>query len=219
MVLQLPGSQAVKKRWIGAFVFLAGIVLATLSYNLWDIPLAYYCKGLSRSVLDIAETVTIAGESKWYYILFVPAYIVYRFLLRNNLWSKRILFLFLSISASGLINMLIKWLTGRNRPINLFKSGLFGFNYLKVVYESTSFPSGHTVTAFALATAIAIIYPRWSIPAFTAALAIGISRILITSHYLSDVIAGAGVGILCVLALKFIFDRLNVEVTEKERCG
>ena len=206
-----------KQRWIAVFVILVCAALAALSYNLWDIELAYYCKGLGRSVLDIAETITVAGESRWYYILFVPAYIVFRFVLKNKLWAGRFLFLFLSISASGLINLLIKWLAGRHRPINLFSSGLFGFDYFRATYEFTSFPSGHSVTAFTLAAAISILFPRWSIPAFAAAVAIGMSRIMITSHYLSDVIAGAGIGILCVLAVKYIFDRYKIELAGKEK--
>ena len=127
----------------------------------------------------------------------------------------RILFIVLSISVSGLINMLIKWLTGRHRPMNMFNSGLFGFDYFRVIHESTSFPSGHTVTAFTLAAAISILFPSLRIPAFAAAVAIGMSRILITAHYLSDVLAGAGIGILCTLVVKYFFDRYNVELARK----
>ena len=204
-----------KKSWLVAIILFLVCVLAIISYNFWDVSLAYYCKGLSRSVLDIAEIITITGESRWYFILLVPAYIILRFVLKNKLWSMRILFLLISISASGLINLLIKWLTGRHRPVNLFNNGLFGFDYFRMIYESTSFPSGHAVTAFTLAAAISIIFPRWSIPAFVAAVAIGVSRVMITSHYLSDVLAAAGVGILCTLAVKYIFDRYNVELAQK----
>ncbi len=201
-----------KKRWIAAIVLLVCFVLAALSYNYWDIPLAYYCRALSQPVLDIAQIVTITGEAKWYYILFVPAYVVLRFVRKNKLWSMRILFIVLSISASGLINILIKWLAGRNRPMNLFNNGQFGFDYFRVIHESTSFPSGHTVTAFTLAAAISILFPSLRIPAFAFAVAVGMSRILITAHYLSDVLAGAGIGILCTLVVKYFFDRYNVEL-------
>ena len=204
-----------RKRWIAAIVLLLCSALAAASYNYWDVPLAYYCKGLSRSILDITEIVTIAGESKWYYILLVPSYAVLRFVLKNKLWSMRILFFFISISTSGLINLLIKWLAGRHRPIGMFNNGLFGFEYFRVIHESTSFPSGHTVTAFSLATAVSILFPRWSIPAFAVAVAIGVSRILITSHYLSDVLAGAGMGIFCTLVVKYFFDKYNVKLVGK----
>jgi membrane-associated phospholipid phosphatase len=205
----------VKKKWIAAIIFPLCSVLAILSYNFWDVPLAYYCRQLSLSVLDIAQIVTTAGESKWYYILFVPAFLILHFVVKNKLWSMRILFLFTAISASGLINLLIKWLAGRNRPINLFNNGQFGFDYFRVIHESTSFPSGHAVTAFTLAAAVGILFPRWSIPAFAAAVTIGISRVMITSHYLSDVFAGAGVGILSALAVKYFFDRYKVELSRK----
>ncbi len=204
-----------KKRWIAAIVLLICFVLAALSYNYWDIPLAYYCRALSQPVLNIAQIVTIAGESQWYYYLLVPAYLVLRFIRKNQLWSQRILFFFVSISASGLLSSLIKWLAGRNRPMNLFNSGQFGFDFFRTIHESTSFPSGHTVTAFSLAAAVSILFPRFRIPAFAAAVAIGMSRIMITAHYLSDVLAGAGIGILCTLAVKYYFDRYNVNLARK----
>lgn len=204
-----------KKRWIAAVTLLLCSVLAAVSYNLWDVPLAYYCAHLNRSALDIAEIVTTSGESKWYYILLVPAYVVLHFVLKNKLWSMRVFFILVSISASGLINVLIKWIAGRNRPINLFRNGSYGFDYFRMIHESTSFPSGHTVTAFTMAAAVSILFPRWGIPAFLAAIAIGVSRVLITSHYLSDVFAGVGLGVVCTLIVKYVFDRYNVELVRK----
>jgi len=205
-----------KSRIVALIVIMSLSLTALLSYNLWDISLAYYCKGLSQSILNIAETVTIAGESKWYYILFIPAYLILRFVFKNQSWSRKILFLLVSISASGLINLLIKWLAGRHRPVDFFNKGLFGFDYFGgLVYETTSFPSGHAVTAFTLATAVAVLFPRLRIPAFAAAAAIGISRIMLTSHYLSDVLIGAACGILYALTVKYIFDRYNIELVQK----
>lgn len=205
-----------KNRIITLIVITSFSLVAFLSYNFWDIPLACYCKGLSQSVLNIAETVTITGESKWYYILFIPAYLILRFTLKNQDWSRKILFLLVSISASGLINLLIKWLAGRHRPVDFFNKGLFGFDYFGgLVYETTSFPSGHAVTAFTLATAITVLFPRWRILAFAAATAIGMSRIMLTSHYLSDVLIGAACGIIYALTVKYIFDRYNIELVQK----
>jgi membrane-associated phospholipid phosphatase len=200
-----------KKRWIALIVFFLTTLLIAVSYFNWDIPLMNYCKGLDVSILNIAQIVTALGKSTWYFILFVPAYILFRFVWKNKLWSMRFLFLFISISASGLISMLIKWLAGRYRPIMLGK-GFFGFNFFGVGYEWTSFPSGHSITAFSLAAAISILFPRAGIPAFIIAISIGISRIIITAHYLGDVIGGAGIGILCTLAVKYFFDRNKIQL-------
>lgn len=63
-----------------------------------------------------------------------------------------------------------------------------------------SFPSGHTATAFAAATMLHHEYGGrsvwYSVGGYTAAVATGISRILNNRHWISDVVAGAGIGIV-----------------------
>lgn len=204
-----------KKRWIALLIVAAGALLSYLAYPQWDITIAYMCRGLSRRILDMAEIVTIAGDSKWYFILFVPAFLIFRFFLKNKNWSMKILFLLVSIAASGLINAVIKWIAGRNRPINLFNHGFFGFNYFEIGYELNSFPSGHAVTVFALATALSILFPRIGFLAFIPATAVAASRVMITSHFVSDVMTGAAVGAVCALGVKYCFDRLKIEFTPR----
>ncbi len=66
--------------------------------------------------------------------------------------------------------------------------------------QPTSFPSGHTAEAFAAATFLAKEYGDQSIwyavGGYTAATGIGVMRILNNRHWISDVLAGAGIGIL-----------------------
>jgi hypothetical protein len=63
-----------------------------------------------------------------------------------------------------------------------------------------SFPSGHTTQAFAAATIFAKEYgyrsPWYSIGAYTVATGVGAMRILNNRHWFSDVLAGAGIGVL-----------------------
>jgi membrane-associated phospholipid phosphatase len=76
----------------------------------------------------------------------------------------------------------IKFTAGRTRPD--------GSN-------SHSFPSGHSASAFATATVIQKEYGwKAGIPAFAVAGFVASSRVQMRKHYLSDVIAGATVGIL-----------------------
>ena len=62
-----------------------------------------------------------------------------------------------------------------------------------------SFPSGHTATAFMTATMLHQEYgwrnPWFSIGGYTAAAITGVSRVFNNRHWLSDVVAGAGIGI------------------------
>ncbi|MDR1645886.1 MAG: phosphatase PAP2 family protein [Tannerellaceae bacterium] len=69
---------------------------------------------------------------------------------------------------------------------------------------NNSFPSGHTATAFVGAHILFREYheasPWIGLAGYTAATAVGLSRIVNNRHWLNDVAAGAGLGILCVEA-------------------
>lgn len=70
----------------------------------------------------------------------------------------------------------------------------------------TSFPSGHTMSAFALYGFIAFILSgkrMWGLVLFVIALLIGISRIYLVQHFFKDIYAGAFLGVL--LAMVFYF--------------
>ena len=75
--------------------------------------------------------------------------------------------------------------------------------------DQFSFPSGHTITAFAVAMSIGAFYPTIRAELMFCAASVAVSRILLGMHFLSDVIAGgllgAGLGYASVrvmLALK-----------------
>jgi undecaprenyl-diphosphatase len=60
--------------------------------------------------------------------------------------------------------------------------------------DQFSFPSGHTITAFAVATSLGAFYPALLPSLLFCAVSIAASRILLGMHFLTDVIAGAGIG-------------------------
>ena len=110
--------------------------------------------------------------------------------------------LILSGPLVGIAYTLMKWIVGRHRPViaiapfafHPFAHGLSGLIHAE---SGLSFPSGHTALAFATATCLTVALRRWSALFLLIASAVGAERILENAHYLSDVIAGAGVGILC----------------------
>ncbi|MBY0373651.1 MAG: phosphatase PAP2 family protein, partial [Bryobacteraceae bacterium] len=60
--------------------------------------------------------------------------------------------------------------------------------------DQFSFPSGHTITAFAIAIPLILTYPAMLAGLLFCALSIATSRVLLGMHFLSDVLAGALIG-------------------------
>ena len=57
-----------------------------------------------------------------------------------------------------------------------------------------SFPSGHTITACAVAVSLSLFYPELTAGLLFCALSVAASRIVLGMHFLSDVLAGAAIG-------------------------
>jgi undecaprenyl-diphosphatase len=60
--------------------------------------------------------------------------------------------------------------------------------------DQFSFPSGHTITAFAVAVSLGEFYPELLPGLFFCAISIAASRVVLGMHFLSDVLAGAALG-------------------------
>jgi len=74
--------------------------------------------------------------------------------------------------------------------------------------DKYSFPSGHSITAFAVAISVGCFYPYLLECLLLAALLIAVSRIVLGMHFLSDVLAGIALGIGLGLASFHIFSAL-----------
>ena len=60
--------------------------------------------------------------------------------------------------------------------------------------DKFSFPSGHTMSAFSIALVVSYFYPTLQWPLYFLAVSIGLSRVVLGMHFLSDVLAGAVLG-------------------------
>lgn len=68
-----------------------------------------------------------------------------------------------------------------------------------------SFPSGHSMTAFSIMVSVGHFYPELQLLLVLLAVSIAASRIILGMHYLSDVVAGAAIGIGLGLASLCLF--------------
>lgn len=100
-----------------------------------------------------------------------------------------------STLVSGAAAVAMKSMIGRERPTKAPDSP---FNFHPFGFRDLSFPSGHSAVAFALATSFAReIDGQWDDALFfTLAALTGYSRMHDNKHWASDVVFGAGVGIL-----------------------
>ena len=71
--------------------------------------------------------------------------------------------------------------------------------------DQFSFPSGHSITAFALAVVLGSLYPHLLYGLFLVAASIAASREILGMHFLSDVLAGAALGTFLGLACLHVF--------------
>jgi membrane-associated phospholipid phosphatase len=116
-------------------------------------------------------------------------------LLRNSVYIGS------SVAVTVIITNIAKYSIRRQRP---FES--YPFIEKETDGGSPSFPSGHTSEAFALATSVSLIYPKWYViaPSFVWACTVGYSRMDLGVHYPSDVLAGAILGAGCAwITFKF----------------
>jgi len=114
----------------------------------------------------------------------------------------RVGFLFLAIGVPGLFVTIVKRLIGRARP--LVGGNLDPYRFAPFIWQSdyASLPSGHATTAFSVLVAFGTLWPRARTVLWIYALAIALSRVAVTAHYPSDVLAGALVGTVGALMMR-----------------
>ena len=71
--------------------------------------------------------------------------------------------------------------------------------------DEFSFPSGHTAGGFLMACIVSHFFPAAALPMYLWAGAIGLSRVFLRVHFITDVIAGAFLGIgFAILSLSLL---------------
>jgi membrane-associated phospholipid phosphatase len=107
--------------------------------------------------------------------------------------------------GSGFLHV-IKLVLGRRRPRDDMEMGLYGFQPFAFNLEYNSFPSGHALTICCVAVIFTCVWPDWWPLFFAIASLLAVTRALLTAHFLSDVLIGAGIGLIAareVLLLGF----------------
>ncbi len=163
--------------------------------NSWDGKFVRnYSKVISRSEPYVAIGVPVAmALAGW--------------IKRDEQLLKDAVYVGTTVAGTFVLTYGLKYIFDRQRPYEHYPDRVHPYSY-----ENTpSFPSGHTATAFALATSLSIRYPKWYVIAPSAlwACSVGFSRMNEGVHYPSDVLAGAAIGAGCAVANVYINRWLN----------
>jgi undecaprenyl-diphosphatase len=116
-----------------------------------------------------------------------------------------------SLLINTAITQAMKYSINRQRPYDAYPTIINPYT----IEKDASFPSGHTSTAFALATSMSIQYKKWYVvvPAFAWAGSVGYSRMYLGEHYPTDVLAGAAIGI----GSAYLSEWLNKKLFKKSK--
>lgn len=169
---------------VSAFLF------CIISFFYLDLPLAVYLYHLDlENSAPILSWLTSFGLGMVYLTLFIIAGLLFRFHLKNRVWEARMWFLATCVTLSAGICVILKILLGRARPIMWFDFHQWGFYGLQSKSVYWSLPSGHTTNIMAVVLGLSIIFPLHARALLGAGLLIAFSRVLLTFHYLSDVVS------------------------------
>ncbi len=115
---------------------------------------------------------------------------------------------FAAIGSAGLaalagigIFVLLKRVSRRKRPCELEPHCWASI----LPPDQFSFPSGHTITAFAITMTLGSFYPDFQLGLLLIAVSIAASRIMLGMHFLSDVLAGSVIGISLGYLFLYLF--------------
>lgn len=206
------GSERARTAALLVLVLIGAVTLGVLS-AFFDARAAVAAKHLPATLVVAARYVSDLGLSGYMFALSalvaLGAFLARRKVggVRAKAFSvlgERAVFVLAVLAVSGILAQLCKHLIGRARPKLMGSSGPYQFHLLSVKASLASFPSGHSTTVFAMAFALSLFLPRWRVPLFALAALIGVARVMVEAHYVSDVVAGALLGIgSAVLVIRF----------------
>ena len=200
----------IRMRKIDAFAAICAAVVVAIIWRFADAPITALAERVQSS--NIEDAVRIAnrfGGGKnpvMVIVFFLAAGVVYR----SHRWIAYGVAMAFAGAAAGVSVQIVKYIIGRTRP----ELWLGPFHHAHAA--ATSFPSGHTVGAFALAGVLMLASPSRTmrIIAFLLALSVAISRVMAFRHWTSDVLASAAIGIiLAAIAVRAV---MTAEVSFRE---
>ena len=190
---QLRALRIDRDTWRGGLIRLvAGIGLTALVFFFVDAPMLAWAEGIQSAVTENVIRIVNRLGGGMNPVMIVCFFLIAGVAYVERRWVSYAIAMGIAGLAAGTVAQVVKLLVGRARP----ELWLGPAHYAPG--SSTSFPSGHTVGAFALAGVLIFGSPNKGLRviAFMLAAAVGMSRVLAFRHWTSDVVASAMIGLV-----------------------
>lgn len=178
--------------WKAAGGLLAGIAATAFAWIWCDAALLAWAERIqSDGIEDVIRLMNRLGGGM-NPVMVVAFFLVAGIAYEQRRWVSHALAMAIAGLGAGIAAQIVKHLVGRARPELWLGTAHYAPG------SSTSFPSGHTVGAFALAGVLVFSARSRTlrVVAFLLAAGVGLSRILAFRHWTSDVTASAAIGLL-----------------------
>lgn len=198
MIGQANSAAAV--RWVVLFS-VAALVLLGAGLMVWDQPVLEAVRaGVGRAWRGEAKVLSRYGDFPW---LLGSGLVFLAISLRcgRRDWSRILTAMILAGVFAGLLSNIIKLGTGRVRPrVESTAPGWYGpvhgGEWVSLRHEFQGFPSSHAACAFGFFVPLFLSRRLIGVAGLVAAAAVAWSRVQLNAHHVSDVAAGALLGVL-----------------------
>lgn len=170
-----------------------GGALMTAAIWRWaDQPMTALAERLQTDAWEVPVRLTNRFGGGMNPVMIVLFYLIAGGVYRQRRWIGYAVAMAFAGIGAGILVQIVKFTVGRTRP----ELWLGAFRHIHA--SASSFPSGHTVGAFALGGVLALAArsPALRVTAILLALAVAVSRVLAFRHWTSDVFASMCIGML-----------------------
>ena len=187
--------------------FIIWLIVMVISYFFFDKGIAFYFQPHASWMYTFSDWVTPFGYPTYYIILFIILSLIgYIWATKTRLGSGS-LFILTALITTAIVQNILKVILGKARPEMLFEHGQFGFYFFQTTNDFWSLPSGLITTVTALLLSLTFLFPRYWLWFVIVTILLSLTRLVVTVHFLFDVMASLYIMFMVVIWLFDLFKR------------